>query len=196
MEAVRLLFVSIPGVDRANPFGFSWLRGCFPPKDPSARVALSWVCLDSLVRIGTFQRVAPRYSGKLFFPRLSSRARRRSGSPALAREMSGLVMARRLSRILIFCNDLSIRQDSSTQRSLRFAKARLQSLSLGRTAEPMQPERPPIAYDRPSDPGQNQEAHHRRRLARGPQTRAIVTGASATRSCARCDRGRQDRFYR
>ena len=189
MESVRLLFVSVPGVDRGDPFGFSWLRGCFPPKDPSARVALSWVCLDSLVRIATFQRVARRYSGKLSSPRLSSRARRRSGGPVLAREMSGLVMARRLSRILIFCNDLSIRQDSSTQRSLRLAKARAPKPVPRPDCRTHAARAPTDSYDRPSDPGQNQEAHHRRRLARGPETRAIVTGASATRSCARCDPG-------
>ena len=151
MEAVRLLFVSIPGVDRANPFGFLGFgavsRRRIRPRGLRC-LGFAWISRPNW----HFSRVERRDSGKLFFPRLSSRARRRSGSPALAREMSGLVMARRLSRILIFCNDLSIRQDSSTPRSLRFAKARLQSLSLGRTAEPMQPERPPIAYDRPSDP--------------------------------------------
>src|SRR5579871_925996 len=60
--------------------------GCFRPTEAFERVGLSWISLDSLVRIVTRQWVARREAGiQSFVAFWPSRAKRRNGGPQLWR---------------------------------------------------------------------------------------------------------------
>jgi hypothetical protein len=52
-----------------DPFGFSWLLAVSLRRPPLMSLGLSWISLDSLVRIETFQWVTQLEAGKLFFSR-------------------------------------------------------------------------------------------------------------------------------
>jgi hypothetical protein len=62
-------------------FGFSWMAAVSPRKPPFDPIGFPWICLDSLVRIVTFQWVTWVFRLRQFlapFPFVRSRARERS----------------------------------------------------------------------------------------------------------------------
>jgi hypothetical protein len=53
------------------PFGFSWRVAVLPRRPPAMRVGFSWISLDSLVRIETFQWVTQLLAARFFLAPLS-----------------------------------------------------------------------------------------------------------------------------
>src|ERR1700727_2490323 len=64
MELGRLMLGSGSAVSSVNPFGFSWPRAVSPQKAQIRTVGLSWISLDSLVRIEPFQWVTRDFRKK------------------------------------------------------------------------------------------------------------------------------------
>jgi hypothetical protein len=67
-----------------DPFGFSWSPAVSLQKPPIMWVGLSWISLDSLVRIETFQWVT-WHKARKFFPRALCPMGRRAGTAARGR---------------------------------------------------------------------------------------------------------------
>ena len=56
-QTLHAEIVSADGAKSGRPFGFSWPLAVWPRKTSSMGVGLSWISLDSLVRIETYQLV-------------------------------------------------------------------------------------------------------------------------------------------
>ena len=57
MESVGLLLGGVPDRGRVDPFGFSWSLAVWLRNPREMTVGFPWICLDSLVRIWTYQWV-------------------------------------------------------------------------------------------------------------------------------------------
>jgi hypothetical protein len=91
-----------------DPFGFSWPLAVSLRKPPLMAVGFSWISLDSLVRIETFQRVTRLEAEKSFSSRFFHGVRSApTGACALGIRKRRLVHGASLPQFLIFCNRLS-----------------------------------------------------------------------------------------
>jgi hypothetical protein len=87
-------------------FGFSWLAPVWPRKPQFLSVGLSWISLDSLVRIETFQWVARVSERKIFLGPLSV-DEPPVREPAVFHAEAGFLHKRRLVHFLTFCKKSS-----------------------------------------------------------------------------------------
>ncbi|HLX97904.1 MAG TPA: hypothetical protein VKR62_04355, partial [Roseiarcus sp.] len=69
-----------------DPFlGFSWDLAVLPRRPPLMSLGLSWISLDSLVRIETFQWVMRIFAGRNFLALSGGAELSRAGAPSLRR---------------------------------------------------------------------------------------------------------------
>jgi hypothetical protein len=96
-----------PAAAPRDPFGFSWNAAVLRQKPPSAAIGFSWISLDSLVRIETFQWVTRRFRDHNYscaFPLVVEAWERTPSVKAMRQGM--IVHAANLAVFLIFVNRL------------------------------------------------------------------------------------------
>src|ERR1700722_1987876 len=109
MASVWLLLGSGPAISvRSIRLDFPWPLAVSLRRPPLMRVGLSWISLDSLVRIETFQWVTGLEAGIIFrcaFSLALAAPQRESAVEAMRKRR--IVHRASLIRFLIFCNKLS-----------------------------------------------------------------------------------------